>query len=107
MTAHQLSSATFSSEYKIPPKVVVHEVHTLPSRAAKKHRNRDKVQRSLTIANESGASRGSSFDSGKSQIDFDRKSLGGESSEFAKDASMKRREKKTRASYLKRSMMRK
>lgn len=104
LTAHQLSSATFSSEYKFITDIKVSGVQTLPSRqsSAKKLRSRDKVKRSLTLANESGASRGSSFDSGKSNVDFDTKSLTGENLDFSQNAPTKRKEKKM--SYLKRSM---
>ena len=79
-------------------------VQTLPTRqsAAKKIRSREKVQRSLTLAVESGASRGSSFDSGKSNPDLDTKSLAGENLEIPQNPPMQRKVKKM--SYLKRSM---
>jgi hypothetical protein len=92
--------------------VIVTNIQTLPKRQStlKKIRNRERagVQRSFTIMNDGGvaASRGASFDSGKSNDSFDRQSLGGENSEFAIDTES-RKEKKYRSSFLKKSMSRK
>lgn len=109
LTAHQLSSATFSSEYKVMNNVIVSNIQTLPNRQStmKKLRNRERaaVQRSFTIMNDGGgsASRGASFDSGNSNETL----VGGENLGSTEDASMKRKDKKFRSSFLKKSMSRK
>lgn len=98
-----ISASTFSSEYRVMSNVIVSGIQTLPTRqnTMKKNRNREKVQRSFTIMNDSGASSSQrpSFDES-----FDTKSIVSEagSSEFG----TKREKKKYRASFLKKSMRR-
>lgn len=92
--------------------VIVSNVHTLPTRQStmKKLRNRERagVQRSFTIMNDGGgAARGASFDSGKSSESLEKHKFDRESTASADDNTLKRKEKRYRASFLKKSMSRK
>lgn len=98
-----ISASTFSSEYKVENNVVIYNIQMLPTRqnTMKKSRNRG-VQRSMTITNDGAASTSQrSFDD-----NFDTKSIVSEAgtSDFGFP---KRKEKRFRASFLKKSMLRK
>jgi hypothetical protein len=106
-----ISSATFSSEYKVMNNVIISNIQTLPTRqnTMKKNRNRERtgVQRSFTIMNDGGASssRGS-FDDTKSIDNFDTRSITGDSEASGFGSKLKEK-RQYRASFLKKSMTRK
>ena len=105
-----ISSSTFSSEYFMK-NVIVTNIQTLPTRqnTMKKLRNKERsvVQRSFTIMND--GARGGSFDAAspskpRANDNFDTKSL---VSEAGFDGETRRKEKRSRSSFLKKSMSRK
>lgn len=91
--------------------VIVSNIQTLPTRqnTMKKLRNRERagVQRSFTIMNDGGgnSSRGGSFDASRSRIndDFDTRSVTSDAGRagFEGNSSVRRKDKKTRTSFLK------
>lgn len=108
-----LSASTFSSEYKVMSNVIVSSIQTLPTRQnpTKKNRNRERsgVQRSITFMNDgSGSSARGSVDDTKSIDNFDTRSIISVADTSGFDGvPVKRKEKRYRASFLKKSMSRK